>query len=384
MSGGHRGSRLTRRLALAAGLIVAVALAIAASSPASFSGANGKIYFEGPEGSNSSGPGDIYSINPDGSGKIDLTEGLTTTDERPAASADGQHVVFQSFRDEGWNIIAMNSDGSSPVNLTKTEQPVVNFEPGWSPDGAKVTFMRQNLTPGEQDIWVMNANGTGQVNLTQSPLASETAPEFSPDGSKIVYMRAGEGDNNNVWVMNANGTNPTQLTFTVSGSQKSVGTWSPDGSRIAFTQDSSSSPTTNGLYVMKANGEEQTQILNGSAAIASGNISWSPDGTKLVYERSGSGGLFLVSPSGGASTTLESRLNTKFPSWVPVATGSDSGSSTPPPSSGGSSTPPPATGGPVPGPTPPLKCKKSQKKKVVKGKAKCVRRHKAHKHKPKH
>lgn len=362
-------------------------LAIPAFSPASFSGANGKVYFEGPEGSSSSGPGDIYSINPNGTGKVDLTEGETTTDERPAASADGQHVVFQSFRDEGWNIISMNANGSGQTNLTKTEQPVVNFEPGWSPDGAKVTFMRQNLTPGEQDIWVMNADGTGQVNLTQSPLASETAPEFSPDGSKIVYTSSGGGESNNVWVMDADGENKTQLTFDSSGSQKFTGAWSPDGAKIAFSQSSSPGQSSDGLYVMKANGEEQTQILNGSTAIASGNISWSPDGTKLVYERTGSGGLFLVNPSGGASTTLESRANTKFPSWVPVASATGGGS-TPPPSGGGSSMQVPVSGGPAPSPSPkpaaPPKCKKGFKKKTVKGKQRCVRKHKAHKHKPKH
>ena len=70
----------------------------------------------------------------------------------------------------------MNADGSGQVDLTNTKEPVINFEPAWSPDGSKVVFMRQGLTPSEQDIWTVNANGTEPVDLTKSPGVNETSP----------------------------------------------------------------------------------------------------------------------------------------------------------------------------------------------------------------
>src|SRR6476620_9460494 len=108
-------------ICLSAGLSI-LALWLPASAPASFSGQNGKVFFEGHAGS--SGPADVFSINPDGTEKLDLTFENGFSEERPSASADGQHVVFQSFREKGWNIFSINADGSNPTNLTKTEHPV--------------------------------------------------------------------------------------------------------------------------------------------------------------------------------------------------------------------------------------------------------------------
>ncbi len=166
-------------MCLLGGLAI-LALWIPASAQASFSGQNGKIFFQGLQ-SGTSGPADVFSINPDGSEKLDLTFENGFSDERPSGSADGQHVVFQSFRDEGWNIFSINANGSNPTDLTNTKDPVINFEPAWSPDGSKVAFMRQ--AAGRQDIWVVNSNGTGQTDLTESLALLATAPEFSPDGT---------------------------------------------------------------------------------------------------------------------------------------------------------------------------------------------------------
>jgi Tol biopolymer transport system component len=358
--------------------LLALAVISPAAAPASFSGANGKIFYQAPQFGDK-GPSDVFSVNPDGSENIDLTAENGFNEERPAGSADGLHVTFQTFRDKGWNVFAMNTDGSGLINLTQTVNPVINFEPTWSPDGSRVAFMRQNLTPGEQDIWTVGANGSNPINLTNSPGVEETSPEYSPDGTKIVYISTGPNPccvasyNNDIWVMNADGTNQTQLTTTDFPIQSIAPAWSADGTKIAFSR--TESKTDDGLHVMDANGANQTRLLNEGAPILTGTVSWSPDGTMLAIEHS-SGGIATMSAAGGASTPLVSSSYASYLTWVPATSAA-------PPGGGGS------TGALTPAPIaiPPavvkprvkaLKCRKGKRKKIVKGKARCVKKHARH------
>ena len=315
----YRGSPAGRRLS---GLLLAViaTLALASSSSATAPGANGKIYYQGPQ-SGETGPADIYRVNPDGGEAVDLTSGNGFSEERPNVSADGQHVVFQSFRDEGWNIFSMNADGSNQVDVTNTKNAdsVINFEPTWSPDGTKIAFMRQTANAGEeQDIWVADANGANPTNLTHTAGISETSPEFSPDGTKIVYV---SGDNNDdIWVMNANGSGQTELTETSPPVQNLAPTWSPDGAKIAFSTLEAPTAAENGLHVMNANGSSKTPLLDGASPILTDLLSWSPDGSEIAYKSVGVGGeIRLVGASGGATSLLVENSGADYPSWAPVA-----------------------------------------------------------------
>ena len=361
-----------------------LALWLPASVPASFSGQNGKVFFQAPQ-SGSSGPSDVFSINPDGTGKLDITFENGFSEERPSASADGQHVVFQSFRDGGWNIFSINADGSNPTDLTNTEHPVVNFEPTWSPDGSTVAFMRQ--TPaGDQDIWTVSAGGGGPVNLTESRALYSASAEYSPDGTKIVFVGAGPTPccspayNNDIWVMDANGSNAKQLTETNFPTQNTAPTWSADGLSIAYSTSESTGAADNGIHVMAANGSGQHRLLPGGVPVLTGGLSWAPDGTKILYENASGGTLSIMDPDGFGSVPLVGD-GAAYPSWVPATAPSGGGNVTPPP--GGNVTP--ALAGSAATATPKRKalvCKKGFKKKVVKGKRRCVKKPKHRKHKP--
>ena len=76
---------------------------------------------------------------------------------------------------------------------------------------------------GYGEIYVMNADGTGQTRLTNNPEGA-SSPDWSPDGSKIAFVRRREG-NLEIYVMNADGTGQTNLTNN-SGNDSSPA-WSP-------------------------------------------------------------------------------------------------------------------------------------------------------------
>jgi hypothetical protein len=326
------------RWGLAALVAGATILALPVTSTATFAGGNGKIFFQGPQ-SGTSGPADVFSIEPLGGEALDLTKDNGFSEERPAASADGR-VVFQSFRDEGWNIFRMNADGTGIVNLTKTkeEDSIINFEPTWSPDGSEVVYMRQS--EGVQDLWRIGADGSNPENLTKTPAISETSPEFSADGTKIAYISTGPnpccdpGYNNDIWVMNADGSDQTALTETGSPRQNLSPTWSPDGTKIAYSTTEGGGE--NGFHVMNADGNGDSGPLPTGSPVSTLNLSWSPDGTRIAYQPM-AGGLWVMNPDGTGATPLVINTGAAYPSWAPTTS----------PGGGGTPGPTPAT------PTPP-------------------------------
>ncbi len=100
---------------------------------------------------------------------------IPTNDSDAAWSPDGRRIAFVSDRDGLGEIYVMNADGSGQTNLTNN--PADDLDPAWSPDGKRITFASER--DGDYEIYVMNADGSGQTRLTDNP-AHDAGSHWSP------------------------------------------------------------------------------------------------------------------------------------------------------------------------------------------------------------
>lgn len=235
--------------------------------------------------SGANGPGDLFIVKPDGTGLFQLTSG-PDDDRNPAWSPDYSKVVFG--RRTGFGPVSLwvvNADGSNLHQLFSDPSATGDDEPTWSPDGSRILFARGWFDAGNtwhRELFTVNANGGGMKQVTTTPvgLISSWAeePDFSPDGARIAFVRYGNGVWEDVWTVNADGSNQTRLTTDPGTDADPV--WSPDGTKIAFEHADQNTRYASRIGVMNANGSGQTFIT--SNTFDTEDPSWSRDGTRLV------------------------------------------------------------------------------------------------------
>ncbi len=228
------------------------------------------------------------------------------TDLPPAST--GAQIVFDSNRGGDYrNLYAMDAEGGNVVRLTTEETN--DLAGPWSPDGQRIAFTWFGLTAS--DIWVMNADGSNAVNLTDTPEVDEGFPAWSPDGQRLAYTTRRDG-NNEIYGMNADGSNPVRLTD--NPADDFAPAWSPDGSRIAFASDRNNSPGVYDLYLMNADGSAVSQLTTDAGSTYT--PAWSPDGTQIAFrsDRDGSSDVYVINIDG---TGLQDLTNDPAFDWAP-------------------------------------------------------------------
>src|SRR5207253_5504043 len=215
--------------ALAAMLAVAALAAVVGSARATYPGAtNGRVAF----GINVGGNVDVYSVRPNGQ---DLRR-LTTDpgfDACAAYLADGRRIAYCSGQGGGpVQVWTMKQNGTDKQQVTHLSGPAIF--PDFSPDGSEIVFAAQPAGATARDIYVIGSDGSGLTRLTSGSV-DNAYPAFSPDGTKIAFTSRRTGTSQ-VWVMNADGSNQTQLTFDAQPKDQ-VPDWSPDRSKIAYLAD---------------------------------------------------------------------------------------------------------------------------------------------------
>jgi Tol biopolymer transport system component len=239
-----------------------------------------------------------------------------------AATVSGENgkIAFVSNRDGNSEIYVMEADGSGQVNLTN--HPAGDFSPSWSPDGRQIAFWSDR--DGGPIVYTMTADGTGLRRI-----AVGQDPAWSPDGSTIALIRDGS-----VFLVRLDG-GETRLTDPNTGQRPpfippgpisdSSPAWSPDATRMVFLRNyPSPSPGTQFsrlfLVDVQAGG---TQVSLADLQRTS-HTDWSPDGTTIAVGELTTHGLSsqiaLVSADGSSRTAIHPPLQTGFnrivaPGW---------------------------------------------------------------------
>jgi serine/threonine protein kinase len=179
----------------------------------------------------------------------------------PAATFSGR-IAFVSYRDRDEEIYVMNADGSGQTRLT--DSPLADREPMFSPDGRTIVFVSQRA--GGHNLFIMNADGSNQRQLTDGVSKEEYSPYFSPDGQWIVYSST-RGRRFELWLIRPDGSDLRQLTG--GPNSKSFPAWSPDGQWIAYNSVSAGSDV---IKVIRPDGGDDRIILRQDEAYVTGWI----------------------------------------------------------------------------------------------------------------
>ena len=150
---------------------------------------------------------------------------------------------------------------------------------GATPPGTNGKLVFERPTRGGADLFTVSADGSAVTRLTRLQGVEHDA-SWSPDGSKVAFTRARNPETGpfEIWIVNADGSGLARVTrhrgFTFGPA------WSPDGQRIAYSKERRDRPPA--LYVVNSDGSG-TQRLRSSRTEGCTDPSWSPDGTTIAF-----------------------------------------------------------------------------------------------------
>ena len=225
--------------------------------------------------------------------------------------------------------------GAQAAQHAVVEPVYLDMQPAWSANGQKLAFVRAGVMSAnavrEPSLYTANADGSQPAVLLQGGPPNEAGsayqaldPTWSPDGTRLAYTLLSAQDRYHpvvveIHVVNADGSGDHAITsYGAPGTNPipaSEPAWSPDGTKIAFVGPDASNQTTE-IYVMKPDGSAMTRLTNNSAP--DGQPAWSPGGAKIAYVDDLH--LNVMNADGSGQTTIVSSVDAGSPTWAPDGT----------------------------------------------------------------
>src|SRR4051794_3739884 len=147
-------------------------------------------------------------------------------------SPDGKRIVFQRF-DDGGNegLFVVNINGQGVKRILPPGSRITCCAAGWSPQGNDIVLSMRAAPGSHSSIWIVHSDGSDLHRVAVQPESAcggQTTdpsadgcfdPGWSPEGAKLVFAKGQNGDvDANIYTVNVDGTGLTQVT-TTGGSQ---------------------------------------------------------------------------------------------------------------------------------------------------------------------
>jgi TolB protein len=237
----------------------------------------------------------LYLQRVDGLSVTQLTS-EDADDAFPAFSPDGKLIAFSSTRGGNWNLYVMDSDGRNVTQITSG--PSQDLHPSFSPDGTRLVYCSMGPRASQWELWIVNLQ-TNEKKMVGVGLF----PSWSPakDKDLIAFQRARQRGSRwfSIWTMNVmDGEAHSVTEVAVSGNAALVcPSWSPDGTRIAFStivspshMDGRKPQGQQDVWTVNSDGTNRHRLTDGNGINAS--PFWGVDGR--VYFVSDRGGTECV------------------------------------------------------------------------------------------
>jgi TolB protein len=259
---------------------------------------------------------EICASDPDGSNFVYLTtDGIDDT--WFSWSLDGKKILYTKYiRENEVDIFLMDADGSNQINLTN--QPAIYGNPIISPNGHKVAFTYRDEKWSDDDIFIIDVDVSNKKNLTNSPDIAESQLHWSQDGNIIAYV--GRTDNfNDIYVIDINGTASRKITDGTNSI--SFAKWSPDMSQLVIKTLNGSGENQE-VFLTDINGENKISLSEHKIFSVFGlPVIWSPDGKQIAFiilNDFGKSSISIMNSDGSNIQNLTSQLEfVGSPAWSP-------------------------------------------------------------------
>ncbi len=216
-------------------------------------------------------------------------------------------IVFVRKSGNGSDLFIMDYDGYNPKRLTSHKSSILS--PDCSPDGAQVVFTSDRNW--DHDVYLLNFKATrlpAEGSRITRGIHLDSSPSWSPDGSRVAFSRNGD-----IYVASPSGEILKRLT--TSPAIDISPTWSPDGTKIAFVSDRAGAPN---IYVMSSDGGRALKITSGGYNT---DPVWSPNPLvnriAFVKVEKSKADIYSVGPAGHGQQRLTSSGRNEHPSWSP-------------------------------------------------------------------